>query len=58
MGHSGITSLDSLGNGTTEASLEPVQVEGLQDIIKVSAGRGFSAALSVPVALLWTVGHE
>lgn len=44
-----------LGNGTIEASLEPVQVKGLQDVIKVSAGRYFSAALSVN-GTLWTWG--
>lgn len=44
-----------LGNGTTEASLKPVQVKELQDIVKVSAGRYFSAALGAN-GFLWMWG--
>ena len=44
-----------LGNGTTEASLEPVQVKGLKDIVKVSAGDDFSVALDAQ-GDVWTWG--
>ena len=48
-----------LGNGTTEASLEPVQVEGLRDVVKVSAGRRFSAALDAHGQLwMWGLNED
>ena len=46
-----------LGNGTTEASLEPVQVRGLRDIVAVSASGLFSAALDVENKL-WMWGKN